>query len=170
MATTHLGSTAPARLALIGSLLAGGVLLGPAANAAEGSAVCVSRFPVSLTPGLSMSESTFRYSSNGQAGTVTCVGSIDGHAVTGPGTVWDEGIGHGSCNGGTVEGFHVYKIPTDAGVLTIQRPVLGMYQGVVGVRDHRRSYPGGFVFYPTTGDCVTAPATVADAVAYGVLS
>lgn len=159
----------PIRASVIASLVAGGVLLAPEAGAATGSAICVSHFPVSLEPGLTMSESSFRYSSNGHAGRVTCVGSIDGHTVTGPGTIWDEGVGRGSCNGGSLQGFHEYRIPTEAGVVTVRRPVVGTYQGVVGVRDHRRSYPGGFVFYPTKGDCVTAPATSADAVAHGIM-
>ena len=98
---------------------------------------------------------------------VRCVGTIGGHAITGPGTIWDEGIGHGSCNGGTVEGFHEYRIPTEAGVVTFRLPVKGIYHAVAGVRDPAESYPGGFVFYPTKGDCVTAPASTADVVAYG---
>lgn len=169
MTTTNFRSSTAARLALVGSLTVGGVMLAPAADAATRSAVCTASFPINLTPGLGMAESTFRYSSNGQAGTVTCVGWIQGHRVTGPGTVWDEGVARGSCNGGTVEGFHVYKIPTENGILTFQRPVSGTYQGVAGIRDPQRSYPGGFAFYPTTGDCVTAPATRADVVAYGFL-
>lgn len=168
MATTHLRSRIPVRMALVGSLVAGGVLLGAPAHAATNDARCVARGTVHLSPGLTLSPtgSEWRYSSNGPTGTVDCVGSVNGHAITGPGTFLDEGVGQGDCNGGTISGHNIYTVPTDAGPQTIRVPVEAEYHGIAGVREPA-NYPGGFAFAPAEGDCVSTPLTAVDVVVYG---
>lgn len=62
----------------------------------------------------------------------------------------------------------VLSIPTEDGTVNLQVPIKAHYVGALGVRDVP-SYPGGFAFRPTAGDCVTAPVTGVEVYIYGVL-
>ena len=159
-----------ARAAVTAPLVAVVVLPGGPAAAASGPAVCVSKVTVGLTPGLTFESTDFHYSSGGPTGTVFCVGSINGHEITGPGTVEDIGAGTGGCNGGSISGANIYTLPTTGGTVTVRQPVEAQYAGPTGMRvKGTNTYPGGFGFAPTKGDCVAAPLTEVEVVIYGVM-
>ncbi|MGQ0464902.1 MAG: hypothetical protein ACT4QG_06240 [Sporichthyaceae bacterium] len=130
-----------------------------AAVDASGPAVCNAQVTVALKPGVSTNSGSFDYASNGQNGTITCQGEVNGSPVTGPGTVEDRGKGSGSCMGGKVEGVNIVTIPTAKGPQTFTIPVRADFNGPLGIRNPAPDYPGGFLFAPTKGDCVTGPIT-----------
>lgn len=70
--------------------------------------------------------------------------------------------------GGKVDGVNIVTVPTAAGDQKFQIVIDASYNGILGIRDSS-SYPGGFVFFPTAGDCVTAPVTEAVVVIPGIL-
>ena len=59
-------------------------------------------------------------------------------------------------------------IPTAGGAAHLTIPVEFTFLGGVGQRP-AGAFPGGFVFYPTHGDCVTAPLSEFGIVIYGTL-
>ena len=132
-------------------------------------AVCVAQWLDTLTPGISLTPSTVTFTSNGPTGTITCVGSVRGHAVTGPGTFGEQGRISGTCASGSGEAIFTMTIPTDGGPQTVIVPAVFTTVGTVGLRP-TGTFPGGFVAVPAQGDCVTTPITQIAVVLYGVLT
>jgi hypothetical protein len=139
----------------------------PAAPAAS-QAVCVAQWVDTLNPGISLTQSTVTFTSNGPTGTITCVGSVRGHAVTGPGTFGEQGTISGTCASGSGEAIFVMTIPTEGGPATLVVPAVFTTVGTVGLRP-TGTFPGGFVAVPTQGDCVTTPVTQIAVVLHGTL-
>lgn len=125
----------------------------------SGPAVCNAQVVVAIKPGVSTNAGSFDYASNGPSGTVTCQGEVNGSRITGPGTVEDKGKGTGSCAGGKVEGVNIVTVPTEKGTQTFTIPIHADFNGPLGIRNPSPQYPGGFLFAPTEGDCITAPIT-----------
>jgi hypothetical protein len=132
-------------------------------------AICVAQWTDALTPGISLTPSTVSFTSNGPTGTITCVGSVRGHAVTGPGTFGEQGTIRGTCTSGSGEALFVMTIPTDGGPATVILPAVFTTVGTVGLRP-TGTFPGGFVAVPTQGDCVTTPVTQIAVVLHGTLT
>lgn len=126
---------------------------------ASGPAVCNAQVTVALNPGVSTSAQSFDYASSGPSGTITRRGEINGSPVTGPGTIEDKGKGNGSCTGGKIEGVNIVTVPTAKGPQEFTIPVQADFNGPLGIRNPSPEYPGGFLFAPTKGDCLTAPIT-----------
>jgi hypothetical protein len=137
---------------------------GPSAS----RAVCVAHWTDSVTPGISMTPSVGTFTSNGQTGTITCVGSVAGHAVTGPGTFGEQGTASGTCASGSGTAIFSMTIPTDGGPVTLTMPAAFTFAAGIGFRP-TGSFPGGFVFAPTRGDCVLTPVTQIAVVLHGTL-
>jgi hypothetical protein len=132
-------------------------------------AVCVAEFRNTLSPGVSLVPATVAYTSGGKTGSIKCVGSVNGHAVTGPGTIGDKGIAQGTCASGSISGVLSMTIPTVAGPVNLEIPAVGTFAAGVGLRPTGQ-FPGGFVFVPTRGNCVLTPATEIAVVVHGILS
>lgn len=146
----------------------------PAKAAAATSAVCSSRFTTTIVPGFTMTPSSGTFTTFGQTGSITCIGRIGGHRVTGPGTIGaDETYTRGTC------ATHV-----GAGVVRLTVPTTGGAKHMVGTLTVRRTalvvspevrFPGARfralgVVVPTQGDCIIAPQRRALVLVAGVLS
>ena len=142
----------------------------PASAGGSSQASCVTELRLTLSPGLSMSPSTVSYGTSGASATITCLGSVNGHAVTGPGTIEDRGIARAAtCASGAGTSVLSMKIPTAGGLVAMAIPVDYTFVGGVGQRP-AGMFPGGFVFIPTRGDCILTPVTEVAVVVYGTLS
>jgi hypothetical protein len=139
----------------------------PAAPASQ--AVCIGQWQDTVTPGIALTPSTATFTSNGPTGEITCVGSVKGHAVTGPGTLAEQGTVQGTCASGSGSGLLAITLPTDGGPVSLIIPAIFTFVGGVGLRSSPPTFPGGFIFVPTRGDCVATPVTAIAIVLHGTL-
>lgn len=134
-------------------------LLGAASAHAAGttSAVCTNLFSVTITPGFSMTPTSGTLTTNGETGSIICVGQIDGHPVTGPGTI---GIHENYTNVTCPSSVISVTIPTTAGAkhmdgsLTVQRTLLAVQPEAQFPNAH---FSGVSVIVPMQGDCFVTP-------------
>jgi hypothetical protein len=119
-------------------------------------------------PGLSLSPSYLTFTSHGETGSINYVGSVNGHAVTGPGTLGHDGVADGTCLSGTGSAVAMMTIPTTGGSVHMRIPVEFSFVGGVGQKP-AGAFPGAFLFHPTRGDCVTTPLTEFGTVIYSTL-
>ncbi|MDX6676099.1 MAG: hypothetical protein QOE31_151 [Solirubrobacteraceae bacterium] len=156
--------------------VAAAALLGTASAQAAGttSAVCAPQLSVTISPGFRLTPGSGTLSSGGETGSIICSGEVDGHHVTGPGTVGlDETYAQGDCLSHVGTGTVRVSIPTTAGVVhlvgaaTSRRTALGLladaqFPGV--------SYSGVGLAIPTQGDCLLTPMRQALITVSGLLS
>lgn len=145
---------------LLATCTVGGALT-PGALAAESAATCSLNISLTLQPGLTLASSTGSIGSS-DAGTLNCVGVIDGGVANGAGEFRVSGSYSGSVLLGTTTGLASYSIPTTsgpkggrigysvlwvgtAGFISLSDPVYG-------------SAAGPFAFLPT-GNGITRPVT-----------
>lgn len=167
MGPLRVAAAAVATVVLVAGLSPAPAAAAPSATGSQAS--CVAYWVDSVSPGASLVPGSSTFSSNGQTGTIHCAGAVMGHAVTGPGTIGEEGRAHGTCAGGTGAGTFWMTIPTTAGPVNISFPVEFTTTGTAGLRP-AGPMPGGFFFAPLKGDCVTTPVTQIAVVMYGTLS
>lgn len=109
----------PLRIAAALAAAAAAAALGaaPAPASIATNAVCTARFVATITPGFTMAPSSETLTTNGETGSLICVGSIDGHGVTGPGAMgFVETDTGGTCRGHVGTGTLSITLPTSAGV------------------------------------------------------
>jgi hypothetical protein len=133
----------------------------PAHAAGATSAVCTNLFKATVTPGFSMLRSAGTITTHGETGLIDCVGMIDGHRVTGPGTMGiDYAYSRGTCVAHVGSGAVSVSIPTTAGTkrmtgaLTVRRVALVIHAEVrfLAARFSAIGHP-----IPTQGTCVATP-------------
>lgn len=78
--------------------------------------------------------------------------------MTGPGTFGEEGVVEGTCSSGSGEVNFSFTIPTTAGDQKFSLTFPFVY-GPGGGTARTDVFPGVFVFFPKTGDCINAPIT-----------
>jgi hypothetical protein len=155
----------PRRIAVALATLATAALFAAApAHAADATAaLCTNRSPstITITPGFSLAPSSGTITTNGQTGSITCIGKIAGHSVTGPGSIGiEEAYADGTCTSHTGSGTVSVTIPTTAGIqhlsgaLTERRTALVLRADV--------QFPGGHfsgigIVLPTVGNCFVTP-------------
>ena len=146
----------------------------PAQAAGKTSAACASQFTSTINPGFSAVPSSGTQTTNGETGTLACVGKIAGRRITGIGSVgYDSSYTAGTCASETTTGTVRGTIPTAAGdqhlvgALTVQRTALTVRAQVQfdGFR-----YTGTGVAIPTQGNCLVTPLRQALIVLTGTLS
>jgi len=150
--------------------LATGVLLAPAAPASADDPVadldCTITVTVSVDPPLTPQTRHVVTISNGLTGTANCTGTINGQAVTGPGSFGvDSTLDVTACVNATGTSSFVLRIPTAGGTQT----VAGRYAfvSVGGVATTTGDFTGTISIVSTDGDCFTTPITSATAVLTG---
>lgn len=138
----------------------------PRLAAPEGrtNAICSTTADVNFSPGIGLTSSSGTLDSGGETGSIICIGTFNGHRVTGPGSFGTKGTYTATCVSGHVSGRYSITIPTDAGPMHLAPMFTATPIGVVSPID--ASQPGmrwtGFeVFAFKRGDCVTAPVTEA---------
>jgi hypothetical protein len=137
------------------------VIFVPGAAAADSAATCTLDIALTLRPGLTLTPSRGAIVSDG-AGTLGCVGLIDGHLVTGPGEFRVRGSYSGTVAAGTTAGEASYSVPTTAGPAggTVAYSVVWLgIAGFITVEDDVYGNGAGpFVFLPN-GDGLIRPVT-----------
>ncbi|MGH2721522.1 MAG: hypothetical protein ACRDJO_07960 [Actinomycetota bacterium] len=154
------------------------VLAWPAHAGGATNAVCSFSFPAHFSPGISMTAGSGTFGSGGETGTISCVGTIGGHAVTGPGTFGFEGTFTGSsCLSHRTSGTSFFTVPTDAGPIHVSAgPFKSSGIGLSGNVEatHEEPVPlrfkGSYLMVPQQGTCATAPMTDAVVSLTGVMS
>ena len=134
---------------------------GSAEAATTTKAVCSSQLTVTISPGFSITPGAGTLSSNGKPGIITCIGTIGGHRVTGPGTVGlDERYTHGDCLSHVGTGTATITVPTTAGLkhiagaATSRRTALALS---ADVRFPGAHFSGVGLALPLRGSCLLVP-------------
>ena len=154
-------TTRPWIAGLLGALLSS-ALAWPAYGEGGTSASCVLRIPAKLSPGFSPTSRSGTYGTEGETGTILCLGTVGGHRVTGPGTFEFEGTYSGDCFGNVGSGTYVITLPTEVGPKRFTGSYTERRTGFTGPVE--ASQPGGhfrgrFLVLPAKGDCFTTPLT-----------
>jgi hypothetical protein len=128
--------------------------------AGGGSAICVMMSHLSFSPGITSTSQRVASSTHGETGAITCTGTVNGHQVTGGGTIGFEGFFDISCVGGTGTETVSMTIPTTAGPEKLSFVV---NETVLPGSGYKTGDPlvgmAPFVYYPSQGNCVTSPVT-----------
>lgn len=145
-------------------LAAAGPLAAAPAQASEAtSAVCVNRIAATFTPGLRMTPSSGAVTTNGQTGSMTCVGKIGGHRITGRGSFGvDYTYTGATCASHVGSGTARVTLPTTAGIKHMVGAFTNRRTALV-IRPEVR-FPGARfsaigVAIPTHGNCFLTPLT-----------
>jgi hypothetical protein len=156
------------------ALMVAGILAGPAAGAGAASpagdvAACTWTHDLRLSPGLTMTPASARWSHAEPESVIRCVGTVGGHAVTGTGTITAQGSVAGTCAQGRGDGHQTVVLPTTAGPVRIEQSITIGYAGLAGTFSGPR-LGGTFEFVPTIGTCLTGPLGGALILAQGVIT
>lgn len=137
---------------------------------AAGPTTCTFEADYTISPGLSTSPSSGTVTTNGETGTITCSGPVNGKPPTRPGKIGVSGhygtkSGETCQSGGGGDYTMWYTIPTSSGPQHVTDTGTFTYGGIQGglftgqFQGPRMS--GTFQVRPTQGDCLTAPMTKA---------
>jgi hypothetical protein len=161
-------------------------LLGVAATAnlpiarAAGGTPCTYEFDVVAAPGLTSTPSSGTISSNGETGTATCNGPVNGKQPSGPGKTGVDGHygikdGDTCQGGGEGDGVQVFTFPTSDGTEHIKNTFTYDYGAfkagalISGTFTGDR-VSGTFTAQPVDGDCASRPVTKFHVKAKGTLN
>jgi hypothetical protein len=169
------GTISPRRTRILGALATLTLALGataPAQAASATSAVCISQFTATFTPGFSPTAGPGTASTNGETGSFSCIGKIGGDRVTGPGSIGVEESYTGECLSHRGTGTVRIIVPTTGGTkdmtgtLTVRRTGLVVRPAVQfsGVR-----FRGIGVALPAEGDCFVTPLKRGQILLVGVM-
>jgi hypothetical protein len=129
---------------------------------------CTWEADLTLSPGLSTSPSSGTFTTNGETGTMSCNGPVNGAPPSGRGTIGFTGHrgtkGGETCQSGGGGDYTVsYTIPTSSGSQHVTDTGTFSYGGINGGvfsgQFQGAKMSGTFQVRPTQGDCVTAPMT-----------
>ena len=134
---------------------------GSAQAAARTSAACTGQLTLTIAPGFSVTPSAGTLTSHGQTGTLTCIGTIDGQRVTGPGTVGlDETYARGDCLSHVGTGTATITVPTTAGPKHLAGAATSRRIGLAlsaEVRFPSARFSGVGLAVPLQGSCLLTP-------------
>jgi hypothetical protein len=152
----------PLILGTVSAMAAVGLVGAASAQAAGAtSAACVTSIPLTITPGFGPIASSGTLTSHGETGSVTCIGTIGGDRVTGPGTAGlDESYTGGSCLGHLGVGTVSVTIPTTAGSVHMAGAAISRRTGLAVTAEAafpEGRFSGAGVALPTQGTCVLSP-------------
>src|SRR5581483_276529 len=141
----------------------------PGQAGAGGGTPCTFEFDIVVSPGLTTSPSSGTFTSDGENGTITCAGPVNGHRTAGSGRIGIDGrYGNEkpySCRDDAQgEGTMRMTFPTSDGTQTITNPFTytdSAYQEgrLFAGTFHGDRMSGKFQAQPTDGDCVSRPMT-----------
>ncbi len=160
------------RVVLIASLTLS--LIAPLGRAeAQQRTTCEARSEFEFKPGFWRDGNSGTFTTNGETGTVTCDGPINGKMPTGPGTYGASGH-YGTkdpdnCNNAEGDYHNSITVPTADGTQKVANDgtwVVGAFRGggAFGGEFKGETADGTFETTPKEGDCVTSPMTKVNAV------
>lgn len=162
MTINHITHRCVRIVGLLGAVTAVALLGAASAEArASSSAVCVSRIALTINPGFSPTTGSGTLTSGGERGSITCIGKIAGHRVTGPGSVaLDESYTRASCLSHVGTGTVRVTLPTTAGVMRMVGSATSRRTALVlraEVRFPAGRFSGIGAAIPTQGNCLLTP-------------
>lgn len=145
----------------------------PAHAVGATSAICTNLFTITIDPGWSMTPTSGTVTSK-KTGSVTCVGKIAGHRVTGPGTMGiEENYTNVICPSSILTGTIWMRIPTTAGLQRMDGTLRVRRIGLI-VQPEAQFPNGHFsgigIAIPTQGTCFLTPLRQARLSVTGTLS
>jgi hypothetical protein len=149
------------------------------AGAAASSTQCSFEMNVVVQPGLTSSPSSGTITTNGETGTVSCKGPVNGKDSTGEGTAGMEGTygtkdGDSCQSGGEGQGVESFTIPTASGDEHIKNNFTYSYGAFKAGALSSGTFSGDrmsgtFEAEPMDGDCASVPVTKFHVTAVGTL-
>ena len=138
---------------------------------------CSGEFLVTITPGLSMEETSGTHDTGDKPGTAECDGPVNGKKPTGTGTLKESGSYEAStCRSGKGDGTDILEIPTTGGVQKVVSDFTFTYggpprspRGLAAGEFKGSRFTGRIEFTPTKGDCFSSPVTEARVFFEGVI-
>lgn len=131
----------------------------------DNDAVCNLTFREYFSPGFTLTPTSGTQNSGGEVGSIDCRGKLQGHNITGPGTIGNEGFLHDStCLLDHTTGRYFATLPTDAGPIRIDGTYSLLRTGLtltVEAEQPEAHGTGSALVIPTKGDCLTTPVTEA---------
>jgi hypothetical protein len=147
---------------LVAAALGGAALLAPTGPASADEPVadldCTINVSIDVYPGVTPEPRHVALTTHGLTGTADCTGTIDGQAVTGPGSFAEMNQLVANCVHSTGQGEFVLRIPTTGGTKT----VAGQFD--VDTLALTGDLTGTVDVTSLEGDCITTPTTNATAV------
>lgn len=148
--------------AVLASLVIAAFAVADAQAAPATSATCTGLLTINLTPGFTATPGSGSATSGGQTGTMTCLGTLDGHRITGLGSfgaqeTYTTGAG---CLTDTSSGQVSATFPTTAGPVSIVGALLARRLGLIEsieIAFPRSHFSGIAVDVPTIGTCLLSP-------------
>jgi hypothetical protein len=150
---------------------------GPASGA--GGTPCTFEYDAVVSPGLSSSPSSGTVKTNGESGTITCNGPVNGKQPTGPGTFGVDaryGTKKGATcqSGGEGDGVATFTIPTSSGTEHVTSHFTytfgGLQNGLISAQYEGDRLSGTAEVTPLEGDCASKPMTKIHARGKGTLT
>ena len=160
------------------ALLAVGAMPAGQASGAGGTP-CTFEYDAIISPGLSSSPSSGTIKTDGERGTITCNGPVNGKQPTGPGTFGVDARygtkGGATCqSGGDGDGVLAFTIPTSDGAEHVTSKftfTFGRLQdGLFSAQYEGDRMSGTAEALPQDGDCASRPVTKVHAKGKGMLT
>jgi hypothetical protein len=157
-------TTVKCRYLVLAGLLIAVAATADASAAPPTSATCTGLITVSLSPGFTPTAGVGTGTSGGQTGKMVCLGTLDGHQITGPGTFSaEENYTSGAaCLTDTSNGQVSATFPTTDGPISITGALQARRVGLVesiGIQFPGSQFGGGAIDVPTDGNCLIGPLT-----------
>jgi hypothetical protein len=128
-------------------------------------AACTSVFTAYVTPGFDAHPSAGSGTTRGETGALLCTGTVDGHRITGPGTMgFDETYRDAACLSDASSGHFSATLPTTSGPMQLGGDLEAHRVGFVEfveITFPRAHFSGLGPIVPTKGDCVIRRITEA---------
>lgn len=142
------------------AVTAAGAQAAPATDAA-----CTSVFTAYVNPGFDIHPSAGTGTTRGETGALLCTGTVDGHRITGPGTMgFDETYRDAACLSDASSGHFSATLPTTSGPVhlggNLEAHRIGLVE-LVEITFPRAHFSGLGPIVPTHGDCVIRRITEA---------
>ena len=157
-------TTVKCRYLVLAGLLIAVLATADASAAPATSATCTGLMTVSLSPGFTPAAGVGTATSGGQTGEMLCLGTLDGHQITGTGTfgVKEKYTSGAACLTDTSKGQVFATFPTTGGPIsitgTLQARRVGLVESI-GIQFPGSQFTGVAIDVPTEGNCLTDPLT-----------
>lgn len=156
------------RAILLTGVMAVGLMIPMAVEAQQKPTSCESRGDMDISPGLSSQPSSGTFTTNGETGSVTCDGPVNGKTPTGPGRFGASGK-YGTkdpddCSNAEGVFENSTTVPTSDGKENVKSKgtwAAGAFKGggAFGGEFEGDNVKGTFEVTPKQGDCVSQPLT-----------
>lgn len=138
---------------------------------ASAAAFCSVDQVIAISPGLSLTPTAATYTTGEKPGKASCTGDVSGKAITGPGTLTNNGQfdAGATCATGRGSAIATFTLPTADGPVVLRNPFTFSYVGILAPFSGPVA-SGAATFLPIKGNCITAPVTQARVLGFAQLT